>query len=165
MTVYGLTQEEAASRVGKKRSTVANALRLLRLPEAMRRALAEGALSAGHARALLSLENAAAADALFARILAEGLSVREAEQAAKETPAAPAPEGGAAGAGKAAEKETRGGNGKAKRDPDLEAAEQRFIDALGTKVSIRGGFERGEIVIDYFSRSDLDRIYALLGGH
>jgi ParB family chromosome partitioning protein len=151
MRLRNLTQEETADLVGKKRPTVANALRLLKLPADMRSALAAGKLTAGHARALLSVDNAADQRALFTRILGSGLSVREAEQyavslkskhnAASKTAAMPsAPE----------------------RDPDFAALEQQFIDALGTKVALKGGFDRGDIQIEFFSKDDLERIYSLI---
>jgi ParB family chromosome partitioning protein len=146
-----LTQEEVAKRVGKNRSTVANSLRLLKLPGPMIEALDQGRVSSGHARAILSLLNPADQELLFQRILARDMSVREAEQtaarmsqgvrnAAKKTPPSkPAP-----------------------RRPELAALEQSLIERLGTKVVIRGSEKRGKIEISYFSLDDLERISSLI---
>ncbi len=84
MELANITQEEVAKRVGKNRSTVANALRLLKLPEDMQKALLDGTLSAGHARAVLSVISPSDQRILFARIIGGGLSVREAESQAGE---------------------------------------------------------------------------------
>jgi ParB family chromosome partitioning protein len=155
MELTELSQEETAARVGKKRSTVANALRLLKLPDDMRDSLADGRLSPGHARAILSVVNPADQRMLFERLLEEGSSVREAEKYAGELNA-----GSRAAAPKSAKPETAP---KAK-DPDLLAIEQKFIDVLGTKVAISGGLKSGSIRIDYYSADDLDRVYAILAG-
>jgi ParB family chromosome partitioning protein len=147
MDLTGLSQDEVAARVGKNRSTVANALRLLKLPPAMRSALENGSMSPGHARAVLSLESAAHQEALFKRIIAGSISVREAEQAAA------AFEKGEKTSKKAV---------KSPRDPELTAMEQQFIETLGTKVVIEGNLSRGSIKIDYYSMDDLDRLYGIL---
>lgn len=153
MELTGLSQEETAARVGKNRSTVANALRLLKLPEDMLAALAAGQLTSGHARAILSVLNPADQRILFGKIVADAVSVREAEKAAADL------NGGIRAAAPA-------GTETAPKDkqPELLAMEQRFIDALGTKVAISGGLKRGTIKIDYYSMEDLDRLYAILGG-
>jgi ParB family chromosome partitioning protein len=147
----GLSQDEAAARVGKNRSTVANALRLLKLPGNMRDALEEGALSAGHARAILSVTGAAAQEKLFAEISAKNLSVRQAEDRAAEL----------SGRGKKTGKTPAAGT--VKRDPELKAMEDRFIQKLGTKVAINGTLKKGRVEIDYYSMDDLDRLCRLLG--
>jgi ParB family chromosome partitioning protein len=149
----GLSQDEAAERVGKNRSTVANALRLLKLPLPMREALETGSLSAGHARTILSLTRPADQEKLFAEITAKGLSVRAAEQRAAGM--------GSKSAGK---NETASGkkSGKDHREPELKAMEERLIEALGTKVSINGNFKKGRIEIEYYSMDDLDRLYGLM---
>jgi ParB family chromosome partitioning protein len=146
-----LTQEDVAVRVGKNRSTVANALRLLKLPEPMLAALDEGRLTPGHARALLSVTDSRRQEALFRQVLEAELSVRETERRAA-TPPAPRP---GPVAGRAAS--PRG-------SAELKALEQRFIERFGTKVSIRGTDSRGRIEIAYFSADDLERIIGLLGG-
>lgn len=150
MELEGITQEEVAKRVGKNRSTVANAMRLLKLPEDMQHSLAAGSITAGHARALLSILNPADQRVLFARITGQGMSVRQAEQQAQEL-------NGGARAHKAA-KPAAAEN----RDPDYSAIEQKFIDALGTKVQLKGDFDRGTITISYFTKDDLNRIYELI---
>ncbi|MDR1950115.1 MAG: ParB/RepB/Spo0J family partition protein [Spirochaetaceae bacterium] len=170
MEVTGLSQDEVAARVGKNRSTVTNALRLLRLPAPILGALESGAISPGHARALLSVRKAGDQGELYREILAEGCSVREAEkraaalnggQAGEEDSAAESPGPGVNGAGP----ETRAEGvlpAAPARDPHLAAMEQEFIEALGTKVAITGGPERGSIRIDYYSLDDLNRLYELL---
>jgi ParB family chromosome partitioning protein len=148
----GLSQDETAERVGKNRSTVANALRLLKLPPAMGKALEAGTISAGHARAILSLSGAAAQERLFTEINAKALSVRAAEKRAAEL--------GAGGRGKNAK---AAANPPDTRDPELKAMEEKFIETLGTKVRINGTLKKGRIEIEYYSMEDLDRLLELLG--
>ena len=153
MRLEDLTQEQAAARVGKSRPAVANALRLLKLPEDMRQSLASGGITAGHARALLSVANPVDRRALFARIEREGLSVRECEALSAQLNSA----GGVnpANGGKKKKK-------AASTDPDIAAIEERLIEAFGTKVSIKGSANRGAIEISYFSSDDFSRVYELL---
>ena len=151
MKLGGFTQEEVASRVGKSRPTVANSLRLLKLPGDIRKALAEGGVSAGHARAILSLDNEDDMRALFANIERQGLSVRQAEAQAKKMQDAK---------GKTDTKDSD--TSKKERDPNFVALEQRLIAHLATKVQLKGSFAKGSIVIDYFSAADLDRIFSLI---
>jgi ParB family chromosome partitioning protein len=146
-----LTQEEVAKRVGKNRSTVANSLRLLKLPRPMIEALDQGRISSGHARAILSLVNPADQELLFQRILAREMSVREAEQTAARMSR------GVREAGKKSPPPKPGA-----RSPELAALEQSLIERLGTKVVIRGSEKRGKIEISYFSLDDLERISALI---
>ncbi len=153
MELTGLSQDEVAARVGKNRSTVANALRLLKLPDDMQNALASQQMTSGHARAILSVVNPADQRVLFGKIVAESISVREAEKFAQEL------NGGIRAAGTSQQEK-----GLREKAPELLAIEQRFIDALGTKVSISGGLKRGSIKIDYYSMEDLDRLYAILAG-
>ena len=150
MQLENIGQEEAAKKVGKNRSTVANALRLLKLPEDMQNALASGTISAGHARALLSVNNPSDMRILFARMTGSGMSVREAEQYASELN------------GNAKKENTKPKETKTPKDPDLAFIEQQFIDALGTKVSLKGNMQRGSIQIEYFSNDELDRLYNIL---
>lgn len=151
MEIGNLTQDEVAQRVGKNRSTVANCLRLLKLPEDIQRALIEGELTSGHARALLSVENAADQRILFAKIMGQGMSVREAESYARDMK-------------DAHQKLPAMGQSKVQdnRDPNYIALEQAIIESLGTKVQLKGNFDKGSITISYFSKDDLDRIYNLL---
>lgn len=117
---FGLSQEEIARRVGKDRSTVANALRLLRLPEEVKEDLYEGRLSAGHARALLALEDEGLILEARKVILKRGLSVRETEKLVKKL--------------KEGEKRPRK---KKEPDPDLEALAQEISEILGAKTQIK----------------------------
>lgn len=157
MTLGNLSQEEAAVRVGKSRSAVANALRLLKLPEDMQSSLASGQITSGHARAILSVLNPADQRILFGRIVGNGLSVRDTERMAGELNGGS--RAGSAPAEKPKKNDTEAG---AIRDMELRGLEQRFIDALGTKVVVKGNMSRGSIEISFFSRDDLDRIYALI---
>lgn len=150
MDMCGITQDEVARRVGKNRTTVTNALRLLKLPENMQTALANDEITAGHARALLSVTNPADQRILFARILGQDLSVRETERQAAEL------NGGGKAAVKVKPKKAE------KKDPDISSLEEQFIEALGTKVQLKGSLEKGSLQIDYFSRDDLDRIFSLI---
>ena len=149
MKVGGLNQDEVAQKVGKGRPTVANALRLLKLPEDMQNSLIVGQITSGHARALLSVENPADQRVLFGKIIASNLSVRQAE-----AQAATLNDGGRASKSSAKK------DGARVRDPDIISIEQKFMETLGTKVSLNGGLEKGQLVIDYFSRADLDRLYS-----
>jgi len=148
---FGLTQEQLAVQVGRSRSSIANTLRLLDLPEAVKQALAEGRISEGHARALLALtDEPDRLHEVFQRIERDGLSVRETEQLVRAEPDKPSeqPE-------KAAPPEPS--------DPHLEDAKSRLRDRLGTKVVLlprpRGG---GTIHIVYHDDEDLDRILHLI---
>ncbi len=152
MELANLGQEEVAKRVGKNRSTVANALRLLKLPEDMQASLASGLISAGHARAILSVSNSQDQRVLFARITGSSLSVREAERQASELNGEIRPI-------KTAKK---GAKNLPPRSADIISLEQRFLDALGTKVSIKGNLSSGFIQIEYYSQDDLDRLYTLI---
>ncbi len=154
MEMGNLSQEEVAKRVGKNRSTVANSLRLLKLPEDMQRSLSEGKITAGHARAILSVVNGTDQRILFGKITGSELSVREAERLASEMN----------GTYKPTEKSSKKTSSVPveNRDPDLVSVEQQLIGILGTKVSIKGSLERGSISIEYFSADDLDRVYSLI---
>jgi ParB family chromosome partitioning protein len=154
MELTGCSQDDVAVRVGKNRSTVANALRLLKLPPEIRASLESGVISPGHARAILSLGAAKHQLPLHRAIVAGGLSVREAE---KRAAALNAPEPGAPPAGSAAKAAPR-------RAPEIGAMEEKFIGRLGTKVAIEGDLNKGRIRIDYYSMEDLERLYEILGG-
>ncbi len=153
MDMSGITQEEVARRVGKNRSTVTNSLRLLKLPEDMQNALANDKISAGHARALLSVTNPSDQRILFGRIMGMGLSVRETEQQALELN-----EGGRAAASSKKAKPAPA------KDPDVVNIEQQFIEALGTKVTLKGNLSKGSLQIDYYNKDDLDRLFTLICG-
>ncbi len=155
MEITGCTQEEVADKVGKSRPAIANALRLLKLSPTMLAALRDGTITPGHARALLAVADPTDREILFARLLAEELSVRQAEAAAldfgKGRKLGAAPGGPAAGVG-------QGHAETGRRVAEILEAEQRLIEAFGTKVSIRGDLKKGAITIEYYSMDDLERI-------
>jgi len=153
MNISNLSQEEIAARVGKNRSTVANSLRLLKLPEDMLSSLSTGQITSGHARALLSVINPADQRILFGRIVGNTLSVREAEQMAGEL-------NGGSRASHAKDKSPTHRN--ILKNIEVQNMEQRFIDILGTKVTVKGNLEKGTIEIAYFSRDDLERLFTIL---
>jgi ParB family transcriptional regulator, chromosome partitioning protein len=145
---FGYTQEQLSERVGKDRSTVANALRLLRLPEGVRGLVAEGRLSMGHARALLGLEAAAAMEKLARRIVAGELSVRKVEELVRR-------------ARSEAKPPTTAAAPAAGRGPSLSARDlsMRLTRTLGTRVDVvEVGQERGQIAIHYHSLDQLDAL-------
>lgn len=148
MQLENITQEEVASRVGKNRTTVANSLRLLKLPQDMLNALASSQITSGHARALLRVINPADQRVLFARLVGQGLSVRQCEAQADEL------NGGARAKKPAPEKSAID-----TRDPNYIAIEQEIRDVLGTKVQLKGDFSHGTLTVHYFTQDDLDRIY------
>lgn len=139
---FGLTQEQVADRVGKSRSGVTNTIRLLRLPKRIQDGLEAGQVSEGHARALLALDTAGQQLAVYDRILAKGLSVRDVENAAKPTLRKRATQ-----------------RRKLIADPNLAAVEEKLSEHFGTPVSIGGG----EISIPYYSQEDLERILGCIG--
>jgi ParB family chromosome partitioning protein len=141
----GLTQQEIAERVGKQRTSIANAIRLLSLPPKVQQMVRGKQISMGHARALLALEDAKIMLELAERIASEGLSVREVEARAKR----PASSG-------------RPGRPAKAVDPNVAAAEQTLQRALATKVRIIGSATSGRIEIQYRGDEDLDRLYRIL---
>ena len=149
---HAMTQDQIAAAVGKDRSSVANYLRLLRLPEEVRADLAEGALSMGHARALLALPDPAAQCQAAREVIARALSVRDTEHLVKKA-ISPRPRRApeASAADQASDVHTR-------------AAEDRMRFALGTKVRIVRRGEGGTIEIDFGSEAELDRVYSHITG-
>ena len=148
---FGLTQEQIAASVGKDRSSVANVMRLLKLPEEVRADLASGALSMGHARALLGLPDAAAQRHAAREVISRGLSVRDTELLVKKlgTPNRhPAP-------GTRHQEPPR-------TDVHTRAAEDRMRFALGTKVRVVRRGQGGVIEIDFGSESELNRLYEFI---
>lgn len=152
MEISGLSQEQVSARVGKNRSTVANAVRLLKLPEDMRNALAHGKITPGHARALLAVKDNADMRILFAKIIGSNMNVRDAEEMAKTLNE---------GAGKLNQKKKPKQENK---DPNIRALEQQFIEKLGTKVEIKGTMEKGSLEVSFFSKDDLNRLFYLICG-
>ncbi len=150
MEISDLNHEELAEKVGKSRSAITNSLRLLKLPEEMQESLKKGKISAGHARAILSVVNPAEQDLLFHRIIEDKLSVRASETMAANFNA---------GAGRISEKKNAQKKKASENNAELKSIEQQFIESLGTKVSIKGDLEKGTIEISYFTKDDLDAIY------
>ena len=145
---FGATHEELADRVGRSRSHVTNTLRLLHLTPTVQRRVAAGVLSAGHARALLALDDAEAQERLASRVVAEGLSVRAVEEivaVGTQERAVPAPRTRKAVA------------------PAVAVLAERLSERLDTRVSVELGKRRGKVVIQFGSVDDLERIAALLG--
>ncbi len=147
---FGATHEDLASRIGRSRSQVSNTIRLLNLPAAVQRRVAAGVLSAGHARALLSLEDADQQEQLAARIVAEGMSVRAAEEAVHVAHGAPPP-----APGRAARRATP-------TAPALDELAARLADFFETRVTVAMGRRRGKVVIEFASVDDLERVVALM---
>ncbi len=149
MTKFGHTQEKLADVLGKSRSHIANAVRLLNLPEDVQDHLRNGRLSAGHARALITAPDASA---LARKIIQKGLSVRETEKLAKADPA-PGQSG-----------KSSKSSGKPEKDADTKALESDLSAALSMKVRIdhTPGQEGGALTIRYASLDDLDRLMGLL---
>lgn len=146
-----LNQEEVAARVGKARATVANAIRLLKLPEDIQKALINGQITSGHARALLMVKNDADMRVMFGKIIGSGLSVRDAEALADDL------NGGSRAASKKTEKKT------AKKDADVLDFEQQLRNIFGTRsVTLKGDINKGSIVIGFDSNKDFERIYKVL---
>lgn len=145
---FGITQEELATRIGRSRPQISNTIRLLKLPIPVQQRVAAGVLSAGHARAILSLDNPAAMQRLSDKIVNEDLSVRAAEAAAKGADAAdrrtPAPQAGA-------------------RRAHLDEIAERLGDRLDTRVRVSLGARKGQISIDFATIQDLNRILSAIG--
>lgn len=152
MKKSGYTQEEVAKKVGKSRSSVANSLRLLSLPDEVKDDVISGAMSAGHARAILSLVNPADRVLLREKIINNGISVREAEVLAETYNK---------GQKLIAKKKA------VKKDEAVVACEQKFVSAVGARCELKGDLRKGKLQIKYRSQRDLERLYSLLsnGGY
>ena len=150
---FGVTHDQLAARIGRSRPVITNTIRLLKLPVAVQRRVAVGVLSAGHARALLSLDEPLAQEDLAARIVAEGLSVRATEEAvtlSRSEPAKAAP--------KAAPPRTM-------RAPGVQQLAESLSDAFDTRVKVELGRRKGRIVVEFGSVDDLERIVTLMTPH
>jgi ParB family chromosome partitioning protein len=147
---HGLRQEDLAKRVGRQRSSVANTLRLLKLPEEVRRYLMTGQLSMGHARAILGVVGNQAQVQLARQVVKGGLSVRACEELVRR---APRPKG-------RAQKSQR----KHRYSPQMYSLVESMQRHLGTKVDIHSGKKGGRVVIHYYSAQELDRIIEVIGG-
>jgi ParB family chromosome partitioning protein len=149
---HGLTQDQIATAVGKDRSSVANFMRLLKLPDEVRNDLSAGSMSMGHARALLGLTDAAAQRQAAREVVSRGLSVRDTEALVKKMAS---PKGGRKEGVPAA-------SAPAARDVHTRAAEDRLRFALGAKVRIVRRGDGGSIEIDFGSETELQRLYEML---
>ncbi|RJR30356.1 MAG: ParB/RepB/Spo0J family partition protein [Candidatus Latescibacterota bacterium] len=144
-TEFSLSAKDIADMIGKDRSTVANCLRILALPDEVKELIVAGRLTAGHARALLGIEGAAAQIEWARRIVSESLTVREIERTAP---------------GKPGKKRGRAG---ARRDPELRAVEEALEVHLGSRVRVAKRGKGGQIAIEFYSAEDLERILERLG--
>jgi len=146
---FDATHEELASRVGRSRPHISNTLRLLNLPPAVQKRVAAGVLSAGHARALLAIDNPQDQERLAHRIVAEGLSVRAIEEIV------------AVGEGANAKPERQGTTNKPVA-PGLRDLSDRLSDLFDTRVRVELGRRKGKIVVEFASLEDLERIVAAM---
>ena len=142
----GYTQQEVAEKVGKDRASVANFLRLLKLPSEIQESLQDGKISMGHAKTLLSVEDSKAQLDLVKRIVQKGLSVRATENLVAKFNKQLSP------------------SRKRNPDPNLEAVQEELLKALGTKVAISGNQKKGIINIFYYSLDELNRISEFIKG-
>ncbi|MFC5056707.1 ParB/RepB/Spo0J family partition protein [Saccharothrix xinjiangensis] len=146
---FGVTHEELADRIGRSRPVVTNTIRLLKLPLPVQRRVAAGVLSAGHARALLGLDDPGVQEELATRIVAEGMSVRATEEAVTL----------AKGAEPAKAKQARR---KPMQAPGLQELAERLSDNFDTRVKVELGQRKGRIVVEFGSVDDLERIITLM---
>ena len=149
MIGYGLTQEETAAVVGKSRSVVANAIRLLNLPDEIQAMLEDGSLAPGAARALLAIPEGKAQREAAEKVVRDGLSVRQTETLAKKV---------------AEEIEKKGKATRKKRTSSIYIDEvcRTLEQAMGRKVSVTGGGRRGKIVLEYYDTDDFEELYDIL---
>ena len=142
--IYGLTQDEVSKSISKSRPYISNALRLLKLPEEIKQLVTEGKISAGHARALITIDNKKTQAEICAKIIDQDLSVRKTEEivAALGRP------------GKKTEKK--------RKSPETVSVESELRDILGTKVSVNQRGRKGKIEIEYYSTDELNRLIELL---
>jgi len=148
---FGATHDELAKRIGRSRPQISNTIRLLNLPPVVQRRVAAGVLSAGHARALLSMDNAAEQETLAQRIVAEGLSVRATEEIVALAASEDAPRA------TAAKRRTR------PHAPALSDLAERLSDRFDTRVKVDIGRNKGKIVIEFATVDDLERIVGIFG--
>jgi ParB family chromosome partitioning protein len=167
---FGLTHEQVADRVGKSRSAITNTLRLLGLPPSIQHLLADGRLSAGHARALLGTPDRALQEELAQLAANEGWTVRTVEEAVKQggvpVPSLPGDRDEPAPSGST--EPTHDGAGVAPttrlRPPGLLELEELLAEHLQTRVNVQMGAKRGRIAIDFADLEDLERIYRRMSG-
>lgn len=145
MNEYNLTQDQLSARLGKSRSSIANTLRLLTLPEKVRSMVISGLISSGHARCLVALESDEEKQKLAERIVKQELSVRATEQLINSL-------------GKNSKNEKKQTN----QQPELESAEKTLTAALGTKVQISGDLKSGKIILTYYNKDQLQTLFDFL---
>jgi ParB family transcriptional regulator, chromosome partitioning protein len=150
---FGATHDQLARKIGRSRPHISNTLRLLNLPAGVQKRVAAGVLSAGHARALLSLNDHAAQERLAHRIVAEGLSVRAVEEIVS------------VGADTEKQKPRSSRPGKTPTAPALERLANRLSDMFETRVKVELGRNKGKIVVEFASMDDLDRIIDAMTTH
>ncbi|KKQ01115.1 MAG: Chromosome (Plasmid) partitioning protein ParB / Stage 0 sporulation protein J [Candidatus Moranbacteria bacterium GW2011_GWD2_36_198] len=136
---YQMNQEEVAAKMGKSRSLVANKIRLLNLPIEVQKGLIDGKITEGHAKTILSLDNPEKQRALYELILKSNLTVRQAEEKTKEV-------------------SVKSYNRSKSIDPEVKKLEEELVGMLGTKVRVNKSGDGGKIVIEYYSREDLDSL-------
>lgn len=149
MSDFGITQEQLSTRIKKSRPHISNTIRLLKLPATVQRRVAAGVLSAGHARALLSLDDPLAVEKLAQRIVAEGLSVRATEEIVTLAPAR--------------QEAPRGTRRARTPNPRAESIAHELGDRFDTRVKVTIGRRKGSITIDFAGEDDLERILGILG--
>jgi len=143
---FNLTHDDLSRKVGKDRATVTNYIRILKLPANIRKWIAEGSLSIGHAKALLQIDNQRLQIEIATRIIRRGLSVREAETLCKK-----------------GSSETTRSKSKTDKDPQIASLEEKMIHSLGTKVRlIPTSNKKGRIEIEYYSLEEFDRLLEIL---
>jgi ParB family chromosome partitioning protein len=148
LTQMKLSQADVAKRVGRERSSIANSLRLLKLPDKLQRMLQEGSLTFGHAKAIMAISDAATQIKVAAEVLRRFWSVRETEAHVNRMLERPQPKG-----------DPRASEGLGAEDPNVRAAEEKLRERLGTKVRIVRKGTRGRIEIEFYSDEELDRLY------
>lgn len=166
---FSLTHEQVASRVGKSRSAITNTLRLMALPPSIQHLLADGRLSAGHARALLGTPDRAFQEQLARRAAMEGWSVRAVEEAVRDRASgfSPLAEEGSDVADSAASSAPAPAGTKRTsrlRPPGLLELEDLLAERLSTKVNVSMGTKRGKLVVEFADLEDLERLYHLMNG-
>ena len=144
---FNLTHENISKKVGKERATVSNYLRILKLPSDIKKWIADGSLSMGHAKALLQIEDPNLQIDTARKIIHSGLSVREAETISRKTPSSSSSKPGS----------------PARKDPQIASLEERLMHSLGTKVRLmHKGKKGGKLEISYYSLEELDRLLEIL---
>jgi ParB family chromosome partitioning protein len=144
---FNLTQEQVGERLSMSRPAVTNSLRLLTLPDVIQDWVLVGSLTAGHARAIAAVEDGSFQLSIARRAIDSGLSVREVEDLVRRSKMT---------------KEQRQAITPVVHPPEFKEFEEMLMKALGTKAHVRGTLERGSIVIDYYNRQDLERMYELV---